>query len=201
MRTFLVAVLAVFSLLSSISFAQEDGAKLKNVGVSWGDSAFTSGLNVSMLFSVKDNRDVELVGNSDRFYATLNSRVGNKLSLDVTGGVFKKIPWVGPRVVIMPVKPVMFMYWGGWSTGRIGALKAEVKSFCQQFSLYVAPVESISVGYTVIKVDAYKTTMLPEVAYYYKLRKDLRLGASATYDTVEKKPLFCMSLLYTTSKK
>jgi len=198
MKKLLVAALiSAFSLLSSAAYAEDEEAKLKNIEVSFGDSAFTSGLNIAMLFSLTDNRDFQLVGNSDRFYATLNFKVGDKLSLDATGGVFKKIPWVGPRVVYYPVKSVMLMYWGGVSAGRIGALAAEPKSFCQQFSAYVVPEKHLSLGYNIIKFDAYKTTQLPEVAYYQPLNENLRVGFSATYDTVAKDPLFCTSLMYT----
>lgn len=201
MKKFLVALIALW-LISSLPVCAQEKAKLKNAEISWGDSAFTSGLNVSLLFSLKeDKRDLQLVGNSERFYATLDSKITPKLSLDATGGVFKKIPWAGPRVVYYPVKPVMLMYWGGWSAGRIGDLKPELKSFCQQFSAYATPNKHLSIGYTVIKWDVYKTNHLPEVAYYYWLKKNLRLGASATYDVVEKKPLFCMSLMFDATKK
>lgn len=194
-------LLSAFLFYFSSVFAQE-GVKLKNATMSYGDSAFTSGLNIATTFSLKPNRDLELVGNSERFYATVNFKTGgNKLSLDATTGVFKKLPWAGPRVVYTPVKQVMAMYWGGVSTGRVGALKAEPKSFFQQLSFYVYPMESVSLGYTVIKLDVYKTTTLPEVAYRFKLMKDVKVGVSATYDTVARKPLFCMSLSYTPPEK
>lgn len=193
--------LVIFLISFSLVIAQE-GVKPKNVVLSYGDSAFTSGLNVSMMFSLKPNRDLELVGNSERFYATMNFKTGgDKLSLDATGGVFKGLPWVGPRVVYTPVKQVMALYWSGVSTGRIGALRTKPKSFFQQFSFYVMPVKNISVGYTTIKMDAYKATMLPEALYHFKLMKDVRLGVSATYDTTEKKPLFSLFLAYTFPKK
>lgn len=188
--------LYIFAFFSPAIFGEEQTG-LKNVELSFGDSAFTSGLNVSLLFVLRENREFQLVGNSDRFYTTLNFKANKKLSLDATGGVFKKIPWAGPRVVFTPVKQVMFMYWGGWSAGRIGALRAEVKSFCQQYSAYVTPNKHLSIGYNGIKFDTYKTTHLPEVAYYYWLGEGLRLGASATYDTTARKPLFCVSLMYT----
>ncbi len=201
MRKFL-ASLIVFGFISLLpAYAQEKEAQLKNVEVSWGESAFTSGLNVSLLFALKDNGDLQLVGNNERFYAVLGFKVRDKLSLDVSGGVFKKIPWAGPRVTYYPVKPIMLMYWGGWSTGRIGDLQPELKSFCQQFSAYTMPTKNLSVGYTIIKFDVYKTNQLPEVAYYYWLKKNFRLGASATYDVVEKKPLFCMSIMFNATKK
>lgn len=200
MRKSLVALIAFWFILLPPARSQE-GAKLKNIEVSWGDSAFTSGLNLSLLFSLNDKKDVQLVGNSERFYATLNYKIHEKLSLDVTGGSFKKVPWAGPRITYYPVKPVMIMYWGGWSAGRVGDLKPELKSFCQQFSAYATPEKHISIGYTVIKYDVYKTDHLPEVAYYYWLKKDLRLGASVTYDVVAKKPLFCMSLMFDATKK
>jgi hypothetical protein len=141
---------------------------------------------------------MEVVGNSERFYVTSNFKFGEtgKLSLDATGGVFKKLPWVGPRVTYYPVKRLMLLYWGGWSSGRVGELRPEVKSFCQQLSAYVTPAKNWSVGYNIVKLDVYKTTQLPEIAYRYPLQENLRLGASATYDTVARKPLFCVSLKY-----
>src|SRR5574343_835395 len=109
----LVAFLFCFSSI----FAQE--VKLKHATMSYGDSAFTSGLNIATSFSLKPNRDLELVGNSERFYATVNFKTGgNKLSLDATTGGFKKLPCARPLVVYTPVKQVMAMYWGGVSTGR-----------------------------------------------------------------------------------
>jgi hypothetical protein len=179
----------------SILYA-EDGPKLRNAEVSYGDSAFTSGLNISLNFLLSQKKTLELVGNSERFYSTLNFKMGDKLSLDVTGGVFKKLPWVGPRVVYYPIKPVMFLYWGGWSSGRIGKLSPEVKSFCQQFSLYVSPAKNLSVGYNAVKIDVYKTTQLPEIAYRYNVLESISIGASVTYDLVERKPLFSMSAKY-----
>ncbi len=201
MRKFLAGSL-VFGFISLLpAYAQEKEAQLKSAEVSWGDSAFTSGLNVSLLFGLKDNKDLQLVGNSERFYAVLDFKVHKKLILGASGGVFKKLPWAGPRITYYPVKPVMFMYWGGYSTGRIGALKPEIKSFVQQFSAYATPNKHLSVGYTLIKYDVYKTDHLPEVAYYYWLKKNIRLGASATYDVVAKKPLFCMFLTFDATKK
>lgn len=206
MRKFLAALIAFSFISLPLAYAQEKTqekpeAELKNIEVSWGDSAFTSGLNISLLFALKDNKDLQLVGNSERFYAVLDFKVHKKLFLGASGGTFKKLPWAGPRITFYPVKPVMLMYWGGWSTGRIGNLKPEAKSFYQQFSAYVTPNKHLSVGYTVIKFDVYKTNHLPEVAYYYWLKKNFRLGASATYDVVAKKPLFCMSLMFTPTKK
>lgn len=196
-----ISGLILVGLMLPLAYGQEEEARLKSITVSYGDSAFTSGLNISMLFTLNEKRDLELVGNSDRFYATLNFKVHRTLSLDATGGAFKKLPWIGPRIVYTPVKQVMALYWGGVSTGRIGALRAEAKSFCQQLSFYITPIESISVGFNVVKFDAYKTTHLPEVAYSYKLRKNLKLGVSATYDTVARNPLFCVSTSYTFAKK
>lgn len=187
--------LAVFGLLASSLFA-EDSPRVKSVEMSYGDSAFTSGLNIATVFALDESMDFELVGNSERFYSTLNFKFGKRLSLDATGGSFKKLPWVGPRVVIKPVSRIMFLYWGGWSSGRIGALKAEIKSFCQQGSVYAYPWKGLAVGYNVVKVDVYKTTQLPEIAYGVSLTESVRLGASATYDTVARKPLLCMSLKY-----
>jgi hypothetical protein len=186
----------IFLFLFSGLVLAEEGAKLKSVEVSFGDSAFTSGLNVSTLFSLNQKTDLEVVGNSERFYITSNFKVGDKLSLDATGGVFKKLPWVGPRVTYYPMKRLMLLYWGGWSSGRVGELRPEVKSFCQQLSAYVTPVKNVSVGYNIVKLDAYKTTQLPEIAYRYEIQENLRLGASATYDTLARKPLFCVSLKY-----
>ncbi|MFA6269806.1 MAG: hypothetical protein WC657_01185 [Candidatus Paceibacterota bacterium] len=194
-------LLILFSLYLSSVFAQE-GVKLKDVTMSYGDSAFTSGLNIATTFSLKPNRDLELVGNSERFYTTVNFKTAsNKLSLDATAGAFKKLPWVGPRVVYTPVKQVMAMYWSGVSAGRVEAIRAEPKSFFQQLSFYVYPIEGVSLGYTAIKMDVYKATMLPEVAYKFKLMKDLKMGVSATYDTVAKKPLFCVFLSYSPPQK
>lgn len=193
----LVFVIVFPLFVSNIALAEE-GAKLKSVEVSFGDSAFTSGLNISTFFSLNNRTDMEVVGNSERFYVTSNFKFGesSKLSLDATGGVFKKLPWIGPRVTYYPVKQLMLLYWGGWSSGRIGELRPEVKSFCQQISAYVSPIKNLSVGYNVLKFDIYKTTQLPEIAYHYPLQENLRLGASATYDTVARKPLFCVSLKY-----
>lgn len=202
MRKFLVALIALCFVSLPPAYAQEEEeAELKNIEVSWGDSAFTSGLNVSLLFSLKDNRDLQLTGNSERFYAVLDFKVHDKLFLGASGGTFKKLPWAGPRITFYPVKPVMLMYWSGWSTGRIGNLKPEAKSFYQQFGTYVTPNKHLSVGYTAIKFDIYKTNHLPEVAYYYWLKKNIRLGVSATYDVAAKKPLFCMSLMFDVAKK
>ncbi len=178
-------------------------AELKSITVSWGDSAFTSGLNASFLFTLKNNKVVEFVGNHQRFYSVLdfNIKGKDKLLLGPSLGVFKGMPWVGPRITYYPVKPVMLMYWGSWSAGRIGKLEPNIKSACQQFSVYVMPTKSTSVGYNVVKFDTYKTTHLPEIAYFYQLKDDIKLGASATYDVVAKKPLFCLSLSFNFSKK
>lgn len=200
---FVLSVVLLSTLLLTDSLAAEENGsgspRLKSAELSYGDSAFTSGLNISMLFSLDKSKDFELVGNSERFYTTLNFKVGKRLSLDATGGVFKKLPWAGPRVIFYPVKSIMLLYWGGWSSGRIGQLRPEVKSFCQQLSAYYAVplVKNVSVGYNIVKLDVYKTTQLPEIAYGYRLTNSMRLGASATYDTVARKPLFCMSLRYT----
>lgn len=191
-------------LLPVISLAQqEEGPRIKSAELSFGDSAFTSGLNMSLVFSLSPNKDFELVGNSERFYTTMNFKVGKKISLDATGGVFKKLPWAGPRIVYYPVKPLMLLYWGGWSSGRIGELGPRAKSFCQQLSAYYSPraIKNLSVGYNIVKLDVYKTTQLPEIAYGYNLTEDIKIGASATYDTVARKPLFCMSMRYTFTKK
>lgn len=190
----------ILLFLSSSALAQE-GAKLKSIEVSFGDSAFTSGLNVATFFSLNNRTDMEVIGNSERFYLTSNfkftdSKENIKLSVDATGGVFKKLPWIGPRVTYYPVKRFMLLYWGGWSSGRIGELRPEVKSFCQQISVYVSPTKSFSIGYNILKFDVYKTTHLPEMAYRFKLQENLLLGASTTYDTTARKPLFCVSLKY-----
>jgi len=65
----------------------------------------------------------------------------------------------------------------------------------------VTPEKHVSIGYTLIKFDVYKTNQLPEAAYSYWLKEEIRLKLSSTYDVVAKKPLFCLSLMYTPKKK
>jgi hypothetical protein len=195
-------LLILTCLVSASAFTQEKEVKLKSAEISWGDSAFTSGLDTSFLFSLKNDSTLQIVGNHERFYTVLGLNVfKNKLFLNPTGGIFKKLPWAGPQVIYYPVKPVMLMYWGGYSAGRVGELKPAIKSFCQNYSIYVTPEKHISIGYTVIKFDAYKTNQLPEAAYSYWLKDSIRLKVSSTYDVNQKKPLFCLSLMYTPSKK
>ncbi len=203
MKKGLLFLAATFSILSVV-FAQQTQpteqpkeVQLKSAEISWGDSAFTSGLTASLFFTLKNSSTLELVGNSEQFYAVYDMKlIKDKLFIGPSGGVFKKLPWVGPRVDYFPIKQVMLMYWAGYSPGRIGNLKSDVKSFYQEYGVYATPEKHLSIGYTLIKFDTNKTDHLPTVAYSYWLKDNLRLKLSYTHDVTAKKPLFCLYLMY-----
>lgn len=182
--------LIIFS--SYLLFGQNS---FKKAEVSFGDSAFTSGLNLATEFNVGKNKEIEVVGNSERFFGVL-SYVTQKLDIEASGGVFKELPWVGPRIIYRPHNRLMFLYWGGVSPGRVGDAKKEIKSFFQQGTFYTQVHKNLSLGYTIIKFDIYKTNHLPEIGLSKKITDKVTVKFSATYDINESKPLYMVSLLY-----
>lgn len=167
----------------------------KKAEVSFGDSAFTSGLNVATEFSIDKNKEFEVVGNSERFFAVL-SYITPKLDIEASGGVFKKLPWVGPRIIYRPNNRLMFLYWSGVSPGRVGEPTKKLKSFFQQGTFYTQIHRNLSIGYTIIKFDVYKTNHLPEVGLSKRITDRVMVKFSTTYDINESKPLYMISLLY-----
>lgn len=172
----------------------EDG--FKRAEVSFGDSAFTSGLNLALDFKVGVKKDFELVGNSERFFGVLSYALTPKLEVESSGGVFKGLPWAGPRVVYRPHEKVMLMYWGGVSPGRVEERKGGLKSFFQQGTVYSQIHNNLVFGYTVIKFDVYKTNQLPEIVLSKRLTDKVVIKFSVTYNVNEKKPLYMTALVY-----
>lgn len=185
-----VLFLIIFS--SCFLFGQNS---FKKAEVSFGDSAFTSGLNIATEFSINKNKEFEIVGNSERFFAVL-SYVTPKLDIEASGGVFKRLPWVGPRIIYRPNNKLMFLYWSGVSPGRVDGPTKELKSFFQQGTFYTQVHKNLSLGYTIIKFDIYKTNHLPEVGISKRITDRVIFKFSTTYDINESKPLYMVSLLY-----
>lgn len=185
----------IFFIFCIQSIVAQSG-NFKKVDISYGDSAFTSGLNIALGFDLNNRKEFELVGNSQRFFGVLSYSLTPKLNIEASGGVFKQLPWVGPRLTYKPTKRLFLLYWGGVGTGRVGESSKSPKSFFQQGTSYLKLYKNISAGYTIIKFDVYRTNHLPEIVLSKKITKKATLRFSATYNVDDKKMLYMSAIEY-----
>lgn len=120
--TFLALFLLVFSGLQAAT-GQDEGIldPVNQIGVSSGSGVVASGLDFNAAFSQGPYRFSFRGNNTPRYILKVGRTTWGWLRLDVTGGAYENVPWIGPQATVSQSfggGSIKSLFWIGWSAGK-----------------------------------------------------------------------------------
>lgn len=191
-----ILLFAVMALAANMAFAQTSDSdyRLSSVTLSSGESALSNGIGGSVtVTNATETLYFQVAANYVQFMYGRNYGCAYVAG---SGGFFDNTPWIGPYVVVQPLKYLTFTTWEGVSAGAGGDPSWKGRFF---FAYNNATIDlgPAYVAYTVLHYQRDVVNNLPGAGLNVPLGKRFRGVIGCDYSLRDHKPLFASSLTYT----